>query len=867
MATIHLTNSHDIWAAPTTEGWEVYAEAGDDIITGGISGNDTYHGGSGDDLINGGYGSCLMYGDAGNDSLGCNFGNDTLYGGSGDDWLFGLGGNNLLYGDVGNDTLDMNNATSGHNTFVGGKGNDHLFGGASNDTYEFSAGDGKDYIEDAEGSNTLIFKGIARASVKLQNLNSDLVVWYNSGRDKVTLDGYFSSRRATTISAIRFSDQTLSGNVLKTWLASASTQQPKFGEDTPTPSSGKNLQGTSTADRLTGGSGNDTLRGYAGNDTLSGGEGRDLLYGDVGNDSLAGNAGNDTLYGGEGADILEGGNNDDLLYGGVGNDRLLGNLGADKLDGGDGNDTLGGGYGNDTLTGGNGKDTFIVNKGDAYDVITDVTSEDVLKLGPGIAASDLKAAMSGNNLVLTIGSGQSVTLQNWSMPKLAEVLLNNGNRVNLGNLLSPGGTAGRNLQGTAGADRLTGGEGNDTLRGYAGNDTLSGGEGKDLLYGDNSNGELHIKLLDCIGSEIYNQPLQHNPWDTFSFQYTPDEGTARIVTLNLATYKSQISGASATYNSLLEAFQMALNRAGYSSIITAELGDRFDAYATVTRYGESYTYFGTGRQIVLKTTAGVIAVTDDNDHAIPSTGWSTLDGSIPAFGGIIWDCRETHEASGNDVLEGGAGNDTLYGQAGNDTLSGGDGADLLYGGAGNDSLMGNYGADKLYGGNDNDTLKGGYGNDTLTGGNGKDTFIVNKGDGYDVITDATIEDTLRLGTGIVASDLKAAMKGNNLVITIGSNQTVTLQNWNATQNRLTTVTLNNGDKVNVNTLFHSSAFSSLSPNKVAGNTAAFVVNVSETAEQDMSTVFFNTDYTQDTQNDDSVITQETALVIATDCYA
>ena len=114
-------------------------------------------------------------------------------------------------------------------------------------------------------------------------------------------------------------------------------------------------------------------------------------------------------------------------------DKLYGNQDADRLYGDAGNDTLGGGYGNDTLTGGDGKDTFLVNKGDAYDIITDATAEDVLQLGAGIAASNLTAKLSGNNLLLSIGSSQSVTLQNWSTTEnhLAEVNLSDGTVLGL----------------------------------------------------------------------------------------------------------------------------------------------------------------------------------------------------------------------------------------------------------------------------------------------------------------------------------------------------------------------------------------------------------------------------------------------------
>jgi Ca2+-binding RTX toxin-like protein len=58
---------------------------------------------------------------------------------------------------------------------------------------------------------------------------------------------------------------------------------------------------------------------------------------------------------------------------------------------------------------------------------------------------------------------------------------------------------------------------------------------------------------------------------------------------------------------------------------------------------------------------------------------------------------------GNDTLEGGAGRDVLYGdwesasasQGGDDTLNGGDGADGLYGGSGRDRLDGGAGTDFL----------------------------------------------------------------------------------------------------------------------------------------------------------------------------
>ncbi|AEV60239.1 LapA family giant adhesin [Pseudomonas ogarae] len=73
---------------------------------------------------------------------------------------------------------------------------------------------------------------------------------------------------------------------------------------------------------------------------------------------------------------------------------------------------------------------------------------------------------------------------------------------------------------------------------------------------------------------------------------------------------------------------------------------------------------------------------------------------------------------------------------GNDTLLGGAGNDIIFGQGGNDTLNGGKGNDILLGGTGNDTLIGGQGNDTLIGGLGGDTFVWKSGDtGTDVIKD------------------------------------------------------------------------------------------------------------------------------------
>ena len=98
---------------------------------------------------------------------------------------------------------------------------------------------------------------------------------------------------------------------------------------------------------------------------------------------------------------------------------------------------------------------------------------------------------------------------------------------------------------------------------------------------------------------------------------------------------------------------------------------------------------------------------------------------------------------GADVLNGLGGKDTLWGDgcgvkskssfataaatAGNDTLNGGDGDDKLYGAGGNDTLNGGKGNDKLFGGTGNDKLNGGPGTNSYSGGAGNDTINAQNG--------------------------------------------------------------------------------------------------------------------------------------------
>jgi len=92
-------------------------------------------------------------------------------------------------------------------------------------------------------------------------------------------------------------------------------------------------------------------------------------------------------------------------------------------------------------------------------------------------------------------------------------------------------------------------------------------------------------------------------------------------------------------------------------------------------------------------------------------------------------------ATANDLLFGGIGQDSLYGDNGDDTLAGGDDNDALLGDAGADTLFGGYGTDELQGGDGNDCLLGEAGDDKLFGQTSDD--VLWGGDGNDILVGFT----------------------------------------------------------------------------------------------------------------------------------
>ncbi len=247
---------------------------------------------------------------------------------------------------------------------------------------------------------------------------------------------------------------------------------------------------------VVGGAGNDIFRGGAGQQAFDGGDGNDQFYGGAGPDEMDGGAGDDIFYGDAGADSYVGGTGIDTVnysaslaavtvdlaatlngrpapqaggdatgdtITGVENvvgtdlaartDRLSGNGQANKLEGLAGNDTLNGRGGNDILDGGVGADSMTGGAGNDTFIIDNTGDRAIESSGQGT-----DTVVSGN-LSLSLSSFANVE---------------NATLTGLLNL---------NLQGTSGANVLTGNDGNNSIAVGGGADVLIGGLGADILDG------------------------------------------------------------------------------------------------------------------------------------------------------------------------------------------------------------------------------------------------------------------------------------------------------------------------------------------------------------------------------------------------
>ncbi|WP_180298975.1 calcium-binding protein [Snodgrassella alvi] len=554
--------------------------------------------------------------------------------------------------------------------------------------------------------------------------------------------------------------------------------------------------------------------------TQNGDDNDNIITGWWSNDIISGGKGNDTLWGKAGDDILNGNDGDDILNGEDGNDTLNGGDGNDTLNGGAGYDILIGGTGNDILKGGNyHKDRYEFEAGHGQDVIYDKEYpgytnhyNDVVFKGATLA--DAHFTRSGNDLVIqAYGTDDSVTLPDYfnnyysrafnfvfddkvlSVDDIAAMSFilggTSGDDVLRGwksHDTIAGGPGNDKLYGGDGIDNLFGGAGNDELYGESGNDYLSGGDGDDILNGgegdDILNGGAGNDTLwgkegyDIINGGPGNDTLYGGDWNKDRYIFQRGHGQDLIEDFE---YDSAVG----SYNEIVfENAKLAdavFSRSGNDLVIHAYANEdsvTFTNFFNYQMHTRAFNFIFDDESINYQELI-------DNGYIFTLHGNGTLNGwkGKDILNGGDGDDK-LYGDKGDDILNGGDGNDTLNGGEGNDILNGGDGNDTLNGGEGNDILNGGAGDDTLWGKEGYDIINGGPGNDTLYGGDwNKDRYIFQRGHGQDLIEDFEYDSAVARYNEIVFENAKLAdavfsRSGNDLVIHAYANEdSVTFTNF------------------------------------------------------------------------------------------
>ena len=713
-------------------------------------------------------------------------------------------------------TADQLTGTAGDDVLWAKAGADSLAGGQGADTYVYAKGDGADTITETtifanSTGDRVLLPGIGAVDVSLARSGDDLIVTVNgSPGDTLTVKGQFASLSTNVIETFVFADAQLTDADIRVRL----------------------LREAATA-------GNDTIDGFYGADTIDGQGGTDRVRGNGGGDTFLFNTGygqltidqadytlnpNNTLRFGAGitasqVQVTSQGNGDVVLALGSNGDRVTvvdelessyrgvqqvqfadgaawtraqlvtlattGTSGADSLYGTFDADTLDGRGGTDYAKGNGGSDTFLFNTGYGQLTIdqTDTTSNrlNTLRFGTGIAATQVKVTgQSNGDVVLAVGSnGDRVTLTDELEGPyfgVQQVQFADGTSWEKAQLISLATT------GTPGADSLYGSAGADTIDGQGGTDHAMGNGGGDTFLFNAGYGQLTIEQINSGPSP---DTLRFGTGITASQVRVAGQSNYDVV-LAVGSNGDQVT---LTYQLLATYYGLDLVQfADGTSWDRAQLEMRARAIMGTPgadsiegTYGQD-TIDGQGGTDHVKGNGG-------SDTFLFNTGYGqlTIEQSDTTsnrlntlrFGtGIMASqVRVTAQGSYDVVLAAGSNGDQVtltYQLAGAyygvDLVQFADGtswdrAQLV---TRTRTITGTSGADTLVGTAGADTIDGQGGSDRVTGNGGSDTFLFNAGYGQLTIdqTDTTSNrlNTLRLGAGITASQVKVAAQGSYDVV-------------------------------------------------------------------------------------------------------
>ncbi len=437
------------------------------------------------------------------------------------------------------------------------------------------------------------------------------------------------------------------------------------------------LTGQELDDRLDGGAGSDTMFGGAGADNLSGGTGSDLLRGGIGADKLDGGDGDDTAdYTDSAAGVsldldagtasggdaegdaltnienLAGSANNDILTGDVRNNLLIGNAGNDILNGKAGNDVLNGGLGADHLDGGDDSDTasyasstqgLTINLGNASQNTGEATGDAYTSIEnlEGSAYNDILAGDAGNN-ILNGGNGDDILEGG-----LGFDTLNGGDgfdiasyahaTAGIGAYVPSGGNYGNNDGDTYNSiEGVVGSAYDDYIQAApTGASYIEGGKGSDYLWSGGNGTSLHFQSgdgYDLVFGQGLNDTIEFGPGITANDLNIHSDGSSILI--DYGSDRIQImngSGDPITY--------------GINTI-------KFADGSVMNLYGDPVVNAIPGYEtaMVVNFTAGIDMV---------STGSFMSNGGLSDLTGAVF-----NPGRGNDVVDTGGENNTLFFQSG-----------------------------------------------------------------------------------------------------------------------------------------------------------------------------------------------------------
>ncbi|OHX35831.1 hypothetical protein BJL95_22590 [Methylomonas sp. LWB] len=762
----------------------ISGQAGDDILY-GKGGNDTLLGGVGADILYGGDGNDQIDGEDGSDQLYGDAGDDLMDGGAGEDYLSGGTGRDSLQGGNGNDSLD---GGAGEDVLVGGSGDDVYYVDQLSDLITELSDEGIDTVRAT--SNYVLSANLENLVLESPGLYSEgtgnALDNHLTGNDQDNrldggagvdiLEGKGGDDRYILDTLDDQIIETLDGGFDAVEISQSYTLSNYLEELVLTGSANIDGTGNQWTNQLIGNDGDNHLWGEAGFDLLFGGDGNDVLDGGTEGDYMAGGDGNDTYYTDDVADgveesfddgvdveirsfdtnrslandvenltlagaasqgygndldnVISGNSGDNVLWGGQGQDTLLGGQGADSLFGDRGNDVLFGGQGNDYLSGDIGDDVYVFNLGDGQDFIDTTDSQDandLLRLGPGIADTDVLAFQYNSHLFLRIkGTNDQIGFNDYFGAEFSldgEIADHKIDAIEFDNGVIWDQTMIQTV-----VDRATNNHA-PTVNSY-------------------------LPSLQARAGDVFNYVVAANtivdadPWDSIIYSIKMQDGSEVPTWLHFDPGTRVMSGTpTATDVGTFSFVLWGTDNYGYAAgeyvTLTVRAPNRAPVLSTalvdqVAPQGASFSYAVPASSFTDpdNDTLSYSATLADGS-ALPV--WLTFNAATRTFTGtptalgtlsVKVTAKDTDNLTATDVFD-------IVVNVQNLTVNGTAAAESLNGGAGNDLLNGLGGNDTINGGAGNDTLNGGTGTDSLLGGAGDDTYVVDSAS--DVVTEAVGE--------------------------------------------------------------------------------------------------------------------------------